>query len=204
MDKKLTNSVSDSRWDARFFIIAGSLLLINTLFLWIRHYSNYQLSILWPAIPAISGLACSVFGLLKLYPRVTVHSPLIAKGGAGFALLALVSLSFVALWVFVVSVFGEGMQKQQSQWLMVLIALFMLAMIVSFFMNAVAFLTNTAQRKVGYLLTVPLAMWFIMLVVGVIKGMEKGLSLDFYTNPIIAIAFMALGYTFKQNKSSNN
>jgi len=201
MENLTMNTSNVSRWDSRIFVIAGCFMLINTLFLWLRHYSNYQLSILWPAIPAITGLAFSVFGLLKLYPRVTIQSPLVAKSGAGFSLLALASLSIVALWIFVVSVFGEGMQKQQSQWLLVLIVLFMVAMILAFFTNAIAFLRIRAQQKVGYLLTVPLVMWFIMLVVGVIKGMERGLSLDFYTNPVIGAALLALGFTLKANRN---
>jgi len=193
-----------NRWDSRFFIIAGCFMLINTLLLWLRHYSDYQLSILWPAVPAITGLASSVFGLLMLYSRVTIHAPLVAKSGAAFALLALTSLSLVALWMFIVSVFGEDMQKQQSQWLLVLIAIFMVAMILSFFTNAIAFLRISAQQKVGYLLTVPLAMWFIMLVIGVIKGMERGLSLDFYTNPVIGAAFLAIGFTLKAYRNSKS
>jgi len=203
--ENLTMSKSNvNRWDSRFFVIAGCFMLINTLLLWLRHYSNYQLSILWPAIPAITGLAFSVFGLLKLYPRVSNNSPLIAKSGAGFALLALASLSLVALWIFVVSVFGEGMSAQQNQWLIVLIAIFMVAMILAFFSNAISFLRFSSQQKVGYLLTVPLAMWFIMLVVGAIKGMERGLSLDFYTNPTIGAAFLALGFILKANRNSES
>jgi hypothetical protein len=198
------NTSNVSRWDSRFFIIAGCFMLINTLLLWLRHYSNYQLSILWPAIPAITGLASSVFGLLKLYPRVTIHSPLVAKSGAGLALLALTSLSLVALWILIVSVFGEGMQKQQSQWLLVLIAIFMMAMVLAFISNTIAFLLHTAQRKVGYLLTVPVAMWAIMLMVGALKGMEKGLSLDFYTNPAIGAAFLAIGFVLKANRNSES
>ena len=199
--ENLTMSTGNvNRWDSRFFIFAGCFMLINTLFLWLRHYSNYQLSILWPAIPAITGLASSVFGLLKLYPRVSINAPLIAKSGAGFALLALASLSLVALWIFVVSVFGEGMSGQKNQWLLVLIVIFMVAMVLAFFTNAIAFLRFSTQQKVGYLLTVPLAMWFIMLVVGVMKGMERGLSLDFYTNPVIGLAFLALGFTLKASR----
>lgn len=204
MENLTMSTCNVNRWDSRFFIIAGSFMLINALLLWIRHYSNYQLSILWPAIPAITGLASSVFGLLKLYPRVSINAPLVAKSGAGFTLLALASLSLVALWIFVVSVFGEGMQKQQSQWLMVLIAIFMVAMVLAFFTNAIAFLRFSTQQKVGYLLTVPLAVWFIMLVVGVMKGMERGLSLDFYANPVIGVAFLALGFTLKANRNPEN
>jgi hypothetical protein len=204
MNDLTMNPESVSRWDARFFIIAGSFMLINTLLLWIRYYSNYQLSILWPAIPAITGLASSVFALLKLYPRVAAIAPLTAKIGNGFALLALGSLSIVALWIFIVSVFGEGMSGQQNQGIIVLIAIFMVAMVLAFLNNAIAFLVFSTQQKIGYLLAVPLAMWFIMLVVGAIKGMERALSLDYYTNAVISVAFLALGFTLKTFRSSEN
>lgn len=204
MNDLTINPESVSRWDSRFFTIAGSFMLINTLLLWVRYYSNYQLSILWPAIPAITGLASSVFALLKLYPRVAAIAPLIAKIGAGFVLLALGSLSIVALWIFVVSVFGEGMSEQQNQGLIVLIAIFMVAMVLAFLNNAIAFLVFSTQQKIGYLLAVPLAMWFIMLMVGAIKGMERGLSLDYYTNAVIGVAFLALGFTLKTFRTSEN
>ena len=64
-----------SRWDSRLFITAGSFMLINTVFLWIRLYSNYQLSILWAAIPAIIGLATGVVGLFKLYAQASANTP---------------------------------------------------------------------------------------------------------------------------------
>jgi hypothetical protein len=189
-----------SRWDSRFFIIAGSFMLINTAFLWLRFYSNYQLSILWAAIPAIIALAFGVFGLLKLYPLASNNPPLMAKSGAGFAVLACGSLSLAAIWIFSASVFGEGIPEPTPQGLLVLIAIFMITMVLAFFSNAIAFLIHSAQRKIGYLLTVPVAMWAIMLVVGAIKGIEVGLSLDYYTNPIIAAAFLALGFTLKTRR----
>ena len=37
-----------------------------------------------------------------------------------------------------------------------------------------------------------------MLVVGAINGMERGQSLDYYTNAVIAAAFLALGLSLKQ------
>ena len=202
--EKLTMSVGNvNRWDSRFFIIAGSFMLINTVFLWIRFYSH-QLSILWAAIPAIIALASGLFGLLKLYPRVSIDAPLIAKSGACFALLAGVSLSLVAIWIFAVSVIGEGIPDPAPQGILVLIAIFMIAMVLAFFSNAIAFLLHSAHRKVGYLLTVPVAMWAIMLVVGTIKGMEVGLSLDYYTNAIIAAAFLALGFTLKTRRKADS
>ena len=191
-----------SRWDSRLFILAGSFMLINTALLWIRYYSNYQLSILWAAIPAILGLASGVFGLIKLYPRASANAPLVAKVGAGFALLAGTSLSLTAIWIFVVFVFAEGITDPAPQGLLGLIVIFMIAMVLAFFSNAIAFLRQSVQRKVGYLLTVPLAMWGIMLVVGTIKGMEVGLSLDYYTNGVIAAAFLGLGFTLKVSKMS--
>ena len=189
-----------SRWESRLFIIAGSFMLINTALLWIRYYSNFQLSILWAAIPAIMGLASGVIGLIKLYPRASANAPLMAKAGAGFALLAGTSLSLATIWIFAVSVFGEGMPDPAPQWVLGLIVIFMIAMVLAFFSNAMAFLRHSDQRNIGYLLTVPLAMWGIMLVVGIIKGMEAGISLDYYANGVIAAVFLALGVTLKASR----
>jgi len=38
-----------------------------------------------------------------------------------------------------------------------------------------------------------------MSVVGAIKGMERGQSLDYYTNAVIAAAFLALALPLKQS-----
>ena len=197
-----TMTISDSKtgWESRLFVIAGSFMLINTLMLWVRMLSGYQLSILWAAIPAIIALATSVVGLLKLYPRIATQAPMMAKAGAGFALLACVSLGTAAAWIFVSSVFGDGMPAQRSQWFLLLIEIFMSAMVFAFLCNAVAFIRRGSQQKLGYLLSVPLLMWLIMLVVGVIKGMEAGLSLDFYTNGVIGVAFLTLGVVLKNTK----
>jgi len=186
-----------SRWDSRIFIISGCFMLINTVFLWIRFYSNDQLSILWAAIPAIIALASGVLGLLKLYKSASIMSPIVAKSGAGFALLACASLSLATIWIFVLSIFGEGMPEPAPQGMLMLIAVFMVSMVLAFFSNAIAFLLHSKQRKIGYLLSVPIAMWTTMLVVGAIKGMEVGLSLDYYTNAVIAAAFLALGLTLR-------
>ncbi len=80
----------------------------------------------------------------------------------------------------------------------------MVAMILAFFINAIAFLRFTTLPKVSYLLTLPSAIWFIMLVISVFKGIEIRLSLDFYTNPVIASAFLALDCTLKASKSKDN
>ena len=175
-------------------------MFVNTTLLWTRYYSNYELSILWAAIPAIIGFASGVFGLFRLYPLASTNAPLVAKIGATFALLAGASLSVAAIWIFAVSVLGEVMPEPAPQGLLVLIAIFILAMVFAFISNAIAFLRHSTQRKVGYLLTVPLAMWAIMLTVGAIKGMEVGLSLDYYTNAIIAAAFLALRFTLRSRR----
>lgn len=200
MENRTMSIRNFSRWNSRLFMIAGSFMLINTTLLWTRYYSNYELSILWAAIPAIIGLASGVFGLFRLYPLASGNAPLVAKIGAAFALLAGASFSLAAIWIWAVSVFGEGMPEPAPQGLLVLIAIFILAMVLAFISNAIAFLRHSTQRKVGYLLAVPLAMWAIMLMVGAIKGMEVGLSLDYYTNAIIAAVFLALSFTPKTRR----
>lgn len=200
MKDSKTNESSMNHWSSRFFTIAGSFMLVNTAFLWIRYYSDNQLTLLWAAIPSIIGLTSSVIGLLKLYPRISSFAPKTAKSGAAFGLVACASLGIATVWIFVVSVFGEGISGGPSQGLLMLIAIFMVAMILAFFSNAIGFLRHSAQRSIGYLLSVPLAMWLLMMVIGAVQGMEVGLSLDYYTNGVIAVAFLALGFTLKTNK----
>lgn len=199
MDDLNTNYSISSQWGSRFFIIAGCLMLINVALLWIRMLTNYQLSILWPAIPAVTAFSFSVLGLLKLYPLARLETPLTAKGGLGFVFLAGISLSVVIVWIFALSVFGDGIPQPGPQGLLISIVLFMLAMVLAFVSNATAFLQHNV-RKIGYLLTAPVAMWVLMLVVGVLHGMEKGLSLDYYTNVVHSIAFLGLGYSLKPRK----
>ncbi|WP_100643636.1 hypothetical protein [Alteromonas facilis] len=191
------NNFEASRWGSRLFIIAGFFMLLNTALLWIRLYSEQQMSILWPAIPAITAFTFSVLGLLKLYSRISSHVPLFAMGGAGFALLSCLSLGLAVVWILYMSVVGGGMPEQQPVGFLLLIATFMVSMILSFLSNAIAFLKHQSQRKVGLLLTVPVAMWGIMLLVGILQGMEIGLGLDYYTNAVIAASFLALGFTLK-------
>lgn len=181
----------------RMFLIAGIFMLINFGALWARYFSAGELSILWAAIPAIIGLSCAVTGLLKLYQRAKVSSPFTAKAGAGCALLACSALGVAALWIFVASVFGEGLPEPPPQGLLAIIALFMLSIVLAFVATAMAFLRSPDQREIGYWLTVPVVMWAIMIMVSMVAGMAVGLGLDYYTNGVIAIAFIGLGLTLE-------
>lgn len=192
-----------SHWDSRLFIIAGGFMLLNTILLWVRYYSSNDLSILWAAIPAILSLATGVFGLCALYPRATKTRPLIAKCGAGFAVLAGTVLALAALWIFAVSVFGDGMPQPVPQWFLMLIATFMLSVVLAFFGNALAFLLSE-ERVIGYFLAVPVVMWGLMLMMSIFKGLEFGLSLDFYTNGFIAASFLSLGFTLNRSNTQSH
>jgi len=163
MDNLETSTRDFNRWGSRLFIIAGSFMLINTVVLWTRFFSDFEFSLLWQAIPGIIGLASGVFGLFMLYPRASANAPILAKSGAGFAVLAGASLSLGAIWIFVDPVFGAGIPEPAPQGLLVLIAIFLIAMVLAFFSNAIAFLIPSSQRIIGYLLTAPLAMWALML-----------------------------------------
>ena len=66
-------------------------------------------------------------------------------------------------------------------------------MALAFIFNAAAFLINSSSQNIGYLLMVPVASWGLMVIVGIINGLESGLSLDQYTNGPIAVAFL-LGF----------
>jgi len=181
------------QWDSIIFFAAGSFMLVNVVCLWMRYISDFRLSILWAAIPGIIAFAASVIGLLRLYPRISSKSPSLARSGAGFALVASAALCMAAIWIVVVSVFAGGISEPPPNGILALAGIFIVAMVIAFICNAIAFLINSYSRNIGYLLAIPVASWSAMLFVGMIKGMEAGLSLDLYTNGLIAASFLSLG-----------
>lgn len=187
-----------SSWGARLFMAAGLFMAINAALLWTRYSSDLELSIAWPAIPGTIGLSCAVLGLIMLYPRVNPSAPRLAKVGAGFAVLSASSLSASALSVLYAAVFAADGSEFPPPSALMLIAVFLVAMILSFSFNAIAFLLPVGQRKLGALLLVPIFMWSVMLIVSALKGLEVGLALDFYTNPIIAAAFIAISLILRR------
>jgi len=54
---------------------------------------------------------------------------------------------------------------------------------------------------IGYLLLVPVASWGLMLVVGSIKGLGVGITLDLYTNWFIALTFVFIGLLLKKGRA---
>lgn len=181
------------------FFSAGILMLVNVAFLWIRYYSNVQLSILWAAVPGIFALTASIIGLLKLHPRVSsTATPWLAHSGAGFALMAGVALSIATIWIFSIALFSGGISEPLPNGVQALIGVFLIAMVMAFIFNAAAFLINSSSQNIGYLLMVPVASWGLMLIVGIVNGLESGLSLDQYTNGLIAVAFLSIGFLVKK------
>ena len=126
------DTIPNNRSGAWLFMAAGSLMLVNTAFLWARLLSEGQLSLLWAAIPAITAFGCAIGGLLKLYSRASLNAPRMAKVVAGFAVLSCGALVFAALWIFTVSVFGGGMPVPPPPAMLGVIALFIVALVISF------------------------------------------------------------------------
>jgi hypothetical protein len=186
--------------DSTMFFAAGGFLVINVISLWIRILSDFQLSILWVAIPGIIAFSASIIGLLKLYPRISSDVPWLSRGGAGFALTASAALCAAAIWILGASVFAGGISEPPPNGILALAGIFIVSMVVAFILNAVAFLISRSSRSIGYLLLVPVASWCVMLVVGMIKGLEAGTSLDIYANGVIAAAFLSIGFLLQKRK----
>ncbi|WKD48916.1 hypothetical protein [Microbulbifer spongiae] len=197
LNVKLVQSGYKQR-SSTLFVVAGSLMLVNVVFLWIRLVSDFQLSILWAAIPAMIALATSIIGLFTLYPLIALETPWLARSGAGSALVAGVALCMAALWILGATLFGSGLSDPLAAGLMACIGVFIVAMVSAFICYAIAFLTASASGKLGFLLAVPVVSWGVILVVGMIKGLQVGLSLDYYTNAFIAAAFLAIGILLRR------
>ena len=186
------------QWDSILFFAAGSFMLVNVIVLWIRYSSSAQLSILWAAIPGIAALTASIIGLFKLYPRISSEARLLARSGAGFALLGGAALCTAAIWIFGTAIFSGEVPEPAPSGLLALIGIFIISMVLAYICYAIAFLIYSSSKSIGYLLMVPVASWGLMLVVGMVEGLEAGLTLDLYTNGVIAAAFIALGVMLKK------
>jgi len=186
------------KWDSILFFSAGILMLVNVVSLWIRYYSNFQVSILWAAVPGIIAFTASIIGLLKLYPRISSHTPWLARSGAAFALTAAAALCMAAIWICF-AIFSGGISGSPPNGVQALIGVFIVSMVIAFICNAVAFLIDGHAKHIGYLLMVPIVSWGLILTVGIIKGLEFGLSLDLYTNGFIAVSFLLIGFLVKKS-----
>lgn len=200
MSRLETRTHKFSSWGPRFFMAAGLFMAVNAALLWIRYLSDLELSIAWPATPGTAGLACAVLGLIMLYPRAKPGAPRLAKAGVGFAVLSALSLGGSALLIVYAAMSAAEGSEFPPATALVLIAAFLVAMVISFLSYAGAFLIPAGRRILGAFLLVPLLMWGLMLITSAIKGIEIGLALDFYTNPIIAAAFIGIGLSLRRAK----
>ena len=198
MITKNGNAQKSRQWASILFFAAGSFMLVNVVSLWVMNYSNTQISLLWAAIPGIAALTASITGLLKLYPRISTEAPWLARCGAGFALTAGVALSITAIWIFSIAIFVGEISEHLPGGVMALIGVFIVSMVIAFICYAIAFLIHRTSQGIGYLLMVPVVSWGLMLVVGMIEGLEVGLKLDLYTNGFIAGGFIFIGLLLKK------
>jgi hypothetical protein len=195
------NAAQDSRqWDSILFFVAGSFMSVNVVSLWVMNYSNIQISLLWAAIPGIAALTASIIGFFKLYPRISSEAPRLARSGAGFALIAGAALCVAAIWIFSIAIFVGEISEHIPGGVLALTGVLIVSMVIAFICYAIAFLKNDFSQAIGYLLIVPIASWGLILVVGMIEGLETGLRLDQYTNGFIAAAFIFIGLLLKKKK----
>jgi hypothetical protein len=113
-----------------------------------------------------------------------------------FAIASGAALCAAAIWLFGILIFSGGFSEPPAG-VLALIGVFIVSMVIAFICYAVAFLWSSS-KNIGYLLMVPVASWGLMLIVGIIKGLEVGLTLDLYTNGLIAVAFVVIGFLLQK------
>ena len=191
---KTMNTKKTKLSDVVFFYLAGGFMLINAVALWGRSITGNQLSLMWAAIPAIIALSASVLGLIKLNPRISYKSPIFAKVALISARLSATALALAAVWILVNAVFGYDLAESRTQGFLILIFTFMVTKTAAYICSALAFFASKFSRRLASFLLVPVISWLTMLFVGITLNLEAGLSLDYYLNPVIAIAFLSIGF----------
>lgn len=181
------------RWSPALFFAAGGLLLVQVLLIGLRKYHIGSFSELWIAPPAIAALVAGLGGLIGLHSRLALHAPRLAGAGSGIALLAAGMLGVASAWIVGRAVLG-GIPQPLPAWFLAMIAGFMIAFMLSFAVSGLAGLCGAgALRTIGCLLLAPVVSWSAILIVGFSTNFGDALKLDFYTNGIISLAFLAIG-----------
>jgi hypothetical protein len=138
-------------------------------------------------------LIASLAAQIGLYPRIAGRALRLARAGSGAAMAAGTILCIAAVWI-IGSALQGGIPQPPPGWFLALIAVFMLAFILAFVLTAAASLrAGGSSRAIGYLLLVPVISWAIILIAGIMSSMNEALLLDFYTNGVIGVAFVAIG-----------
>jgi hypothetical protein len=188
------------KWSPALFFAAGGLLGVQVLMIGFLRYNIASFSDLWIAPPAIAALVAGIIGLIGLYPRTAGQAPRLACAGAASAIAAGIILCVAATWLIGSALLG-GITQPPPAGFLALIAAFMLAFILAFILSSAASLrADGSLRTVGYLLLVPVISWGMILVVGIVTSMSEALLLDFYTNGLISLAFLAIGHILKPRR----
>jgi hypothetical protein len=182
-----------ARWCPALFIAAGCCMLLQVFLIGLRRYNIGAFSESWIALPAIAALIASLAGQIGLYPRIAGQALRLARAGTAAAMAACMILCIAAVWL-IGRALQDGIPQPPPGWFLVLIAAFMLAFILAFVLSAAASLwVGGSLRVIGCLLLVPVISWAIILVAGFMSSMNEALLLDFYTNGVIGVAFLAIG-----------
>lgn len=175
-------------------------MLIQVILFWLVRHDIGSFSHHWAAPLGIGALAAGLMGLIGLYPQMMGRAPRLARAAVGFALLAGTILCAATLWLIVATSQG-GVPEPPPGGFFAAIGAFMVALVLAFVFAAVASLRHSALRVVGYLLLVPVIAWGMLLAASAVTSLSGSLSLDIYTNSVISIAFLVIGYLLKKRQT---
>ncbi len=184
------------------FISAGLLMLAQVFIIGLRRYGLDSIPEWWAAPPAIGAVVATIFGLVTLYSRIHSRSRRCAFASLCMGVISGILLCATTLWL-VLNVIEDGAIAPLLPTLVqAAIALFMFTFIMALLLSAAACLQTRAMRIIGLLLLVPVFAWCLILGVAMVSTMTEALRLDFYTNGMIAIAFIAVGFLLGNDKNT--
>lgn len=183
------------------FVCAGVLLIMQVVMIGLRRYEVGTFSDLWIAVPSIPGVIAALIALSGLYARLTNEAPTLARSAAGAVACAGFLLCTAVAWLIWSSMRG-GLPQPLPIWFLGVTATFIVAFILAFILSAAASF-RAGRRLSAFLLFVPVPAWGSLLVAGAISNMSSALQLDFYTNAVIACAYIALGVSSMRASTSD-
>jgi hypothetical protein len=177
-----------ARVRAHLFIAAGVLMMISVVLIAASHLPDANIPQASFALPAMGAQITCILGLLALYPALSAAT-LLSRAGAlaawaagaimigGIAMVATAGDNAPAL------IHGVGYA-------------YTVAVSLAFALTSgAAFVISGPRNALAYLLLAPALIWLPIVIVGATASFAQALSLDLYTNALVSLVLLALGWT---------
>lgn len=184
------------QWSSTAFLVAGGLFLGYAAIKGASMFAGVTPPSAFSVSHGLVALLVTVFGLFRLYPRLSDNTPRLSLAGVVVTVMSGIITVVLLLWLVVTTLQIEGyptIPADAPAWTAAALLLSFLLLAGGFLLFGLASLRTTVfSRMVALLLLVPAAGWIGLMVAHMLFPSGDYLGLLAYTP--ISVALLAIGY----------